>query len=314
VPISVSASGGISPYIFNWNDGDTNLQRIVNPLTSTLYRVTLIDKCNQSVNDSVLVTLFPKVILSISANPSIICKGQTATLNVSGANSYLWTSNIPDPSLQSQNSIFNPLVKPMQSTLYYVSATDVNGCKAKDSINISVLPSLNPAIIVNPNPVSIFDPTVHFMDASIGSVSWFWSTGDGFTSNQQNFFHTYSGSLSGNYTVSLVVSNSNGCTDSTKVEVVVFPELKIYIPNAFSPDYPNLNNVFKAYGEGIAWFEMLIYNRWGELLFTSHNIEFGWDGKFLNEEAPPGVYVYSITYKDISGKKFNRTGSVTLVR
>lgn len=314
VAVSVSASGGISPYVFHWNDGDTNLQRIVHPLASTLYQVTLIDKCNMVVKDSVLITVFPKINLLVNANPSIICKGQSAALNVSGANSYIWTSNIPDPGLQSQNNINNPIVKPLQTTLYYVSATDINGCKAKDSISVSVLPSLNPAIIAIPNPVSISDPTVHFTDASTGSVSWFWNTGDGFTTNQQDFIHTYIAALSGNYTVTLVVSNINGCTDSCKVEVVIFHELKLFIPNAFTPDLPNLNNVFKAYGEGIVWFEMLIYNRWGQLLFTSNDIELGWNGKFLNEAAAPGVYVYYINYKDISGKKFNRTGSLTLIR
>jgi gliding motility-associated-like protein len=314
INISVSGSGGILPYVFTWNNSDTNTHRVVSPTATTLYQVTLKDKCNQIAKDSVLISVFNNFTLSVSANPATICFGDLVQLNVSGAQKYKWNSHIYDPSLLSQDTLHNPIVKPLGTTLYRVTGYDSHGCKAKDSVQVIVHPLLNASIIANPNPVSIFDPIVHFIDASSGSTSWLWNTGDGFTTNVRDFFHTYSNLKSENYQVTLTVSNSYGCVDSAKIEVVVYPDMKIYIPNAFTPDIPGLNNVFKAYGEGLVKFEMLIYNRWGQLIFSSKNLDIGWDGKYLNEKVSAGVYIYSIYYQDFLGKEFNKTASFTLIR
>ncbi|MEI6695419.1 MAG: choice-of-anchor L domain-containing protein [Bacteroidota bacterium] len=314
IPISVSGSGGIMPYLFTWNNGDTNTHRNVSPTATTLYQVTLKDKCNQTSKDSVLVAVYPALTLTISANPSTICLGESVHLNVGGGFKYLWKSSIADPSLPPQDTLHNPIVKPLGTTLYRVTAYDSHGCKGRDSVQVVVHPLLNASIIANPNPVSIFDPIVHFTDASSGSNAWLWNTGDGFTSNVSDFYHSYSNLIAGNYHVTLVVSNASGCVDSAHIVVKVYPEIKIFIPNAFTPDVPSLNNVFKAYGEGLVSFEMFIYNRWGQLLFSTKDIEMGWDGKFQNEAAESGIYVYSIYYKDFLGKEYNKNGSVSLIR
>ncbi|MFZ4398400.1 MAG: choice-of-anchor L domain-containing protein [Bacteroidales bacterium] len=314
IHLSVSGNGGIQPYIFNWNNGDTNTQRIVSPTVTTLYMVTLKDKCNQIARDSVLISVYPDLNINITANPTTICLGESVQLNVTGAQKYIWKSNVSDPSLSGQDTLHNPLVKPSNTTLYRLTAYDIHGCRAIDSVKIIVYPLLNAAIIANPNPVSIFDPIVHFMDASTGSISWIWNTGDGFTNNVREFYHTYSNTSAQFYHVSLTVSNASGCVDSTSIELIVYPDMKIYIPNAFTPNIPGLNNIFRAYGEGIVEFNMLIYNRWGQLIFTSDTIEDGWDGKLSNEEAPSGIYVYTVFYKDFTGKQYNKTGSLTLLR
>ncbi|NVN94523.1 MAG: gliding motility-associated C-terminal domain-containing protein [Bacteroidetes bacterium] len=314
IHISVSGSGGIQPYIFTWNNGDTNTQRIVNPSNTTLYQVVLKDKCNQIAKDSVLITVFPDFVLNATANPNPICKGEFVQLNVSGAIKYFWTTNIPDPSLVNKDTLHNPIVKPSKTTIYHVTGYDTHGCKATDSVQVILHPLLNAAIIANPNPVSVFDPTVHFIDASSGSISWSWNTDDGFTANVRDFIHAFSSSISKNYHVTLMVSNASGCVDSAAIDIFIYPELKIFIPNAFTPDIPGLNNVFKAYGEGMVKFEMYIYNRWGQLIFSTKDINSGWDGKFANENVAAGVYVYSAYYKDFLGKEFNKNGSVTLIR
>ena len=314
IHISVSGSGGILPYLFTWNNGDTNTYRTVNPLITTLYKVTLTDKCMQIAKDSVLISVYPSFTLTVATTPSIICLGESVQLNVTGAQNYLWKSNIADPSLLPQNTLPNPIVKPLGTTIYSVTGYDTHGCKASDSVQVVVYPLLNAAIIANPNPVSVFDPTVHFIDGSSGSTSWLWNTGDGFTTNVHDFYHTFSNLAAQNYHVTLIVSNESGCVDSASIEIVVYPDIKIYIPNAFTPDVPGLNNVFKAYGEGFVEFEMFIYNRWGQLFFSSNNIEIGWDGKYLNKDVVSGVYVYTVKYKDFLGKEFSKTGSLTLIR
>jgi len=314
IQITASGSGGILPYLFTWNNGDTNTQRLVSPTTTTLYQLTLKDKCNQSAKDSVLISVYPDITLTVTANPTSICFGERVQLNVSGAQKYLWKSNIHEPSLIPQDSMHNPIVQPSATVIYTVTGTDSHGCKANDTLKVTVYPLLNAAIIANPNPVSIFEPIVHFTDASSGSTTWLWNTGDGFTTNVHDFDHTFSQLIAKNYHVSLTVSNVYGCVDSTSIELIVYPEMKIFIPNAFSPDNNDLNNIFKAYGEGLVKFEMFIYNRWGEMVFSSNNIALGWDGKYQSKEAPSGVYVYTINYKDFLGREYNKTGSLTLIR
>ena len=312
--ISVSGSGGVLPYIFTWDNGDINTHRIVSPLITTYYYVTLKDKCNQTAKDSVLVSVYPSFTLTISVNPNTICPGEPVQLNVSGAQKYLWKSNISDPSLLPQDTLHNPIVKPLGTTMYKVTAYDSHNCKVSDSVQVIVYPLLHATIIANPNPVPISEPIVHFIDGSSGSTSWLWNTGDGFTTNIRDFYHTYSNLTAQNYHITLMVSSASGCVDSASLEVVIYPEMKIYIPNAFTPDITGLNNVFKAYGEGVVKFEMFIYNRWGQLMFSSQNIDIGWDGNYVNKATPSGVYVYCVYYKDFLGKEYNKTGSLTLIR
>ncbi len=314
VELIVTGSGGLLPYLFTWNNGDTNTHRTVSPVVSTMYNVMLKDKCDQTAKDSVLITVHPDFSIAVSANPTIICPGEWVQLNVLGAQKYLWKSSQPDPSLQSQDTLNNPLVKPVKSTIYRVTGFDGFGCTAIDSIQITIHPLLNASIIANPNPVSIIEPTVHFIDGSSGATSWLWNTGDGFTTNVRDFYHTYSNLITKNYNVTLIISNASGCIDSAHLEIVIYPELKIYIPNAFTPGSNGFNSVFKAVGEGLVGFEMFIYNRWGQMVFSSQNINNGWDGKYQNEEAIAGVYVYTVNYKDFTGKTFNKTGTLNLIR
>ncbi len=314
VSLTANGSGGILPYQFSWNDGDTNTQRVVSPTTTSLYVISLRDACNQIAKDSVLISVFPSISLSLTATPNPICLGQSVQLNVAGALNYIWTSNISDPSLATQTTLANPLVSPQASTLYSVTGNDSHGCKATDSVQVMVYPLINPSIVANPNPVSIFDATVHFTAVSVGGASWVWNLGDGSSANTNDFYHTYSSSTAQNYLVTLFVSNADGCTDSTSITVVVYPDIKLYIPNAFTPEYQNLNSIFKAYGEGVLDFQMCIYDRWGQLIFTSNNIDIGWNGQYQNKDAEQGTYIYALSYKDFLGNAYKKTGSLSLIR
>jgi gliding motility-associated-like protein len=89
----------------------------------------------------------------------------------------------------------------------------------------------------------------------------------------------------------------------------------IFIPNSFTPDEDNLNDVFTPKGTGISEFSMLIYNRWGELIFETNDIDIGWDGTdYKRQVVPNGVYLYKIDYRFFTGERETKTGSVTLIR
>jgi len=111
-------------------------------------------------------------------------------------------------------------------------------------------------------------------------------------------------------------ANDAGLGQSVSNEIRVIKEPKLYYPTAFTPDRqgPASNEVFKVFGQYIAAFEMKIYNRWGELLFISDNLNIGWDGTFKGKDQPEGTYAFVARLTDLAGRTFTRTGSVVLLR
>ena len=107
-------------------------------------------------------------------------------------------------------------------------------------------------------------------------------------------------------------SNSSAETFSNTVKLI--QEASILIPNAFSPNGDQLNDVFEVKGQFLASYRMRIYDRWGQVLYDSKNQNQGWDGRLNGKEVPTGAYPYRITGKDAAGKEFTKTGTVTLLR
>lgn len=112
-----------------------------------------------------------------------------------------------------------------------------------------------------------------------------------------------------------VIAYKTGANEITSMsnETVITPNLSVYVPNSFTPNGDGMNETFGAYSESVKAFNMEIYDRWGELVFESSNIENRWDGKFKGHAAPQGSYVYKITAKSITGKQITKKGSVNLI-
>jgi gliding motility-associated-like protein len=111
-------------------------------------------------------------------------------------------------------------------------------------------------------------------------------------------------------------ANNGGLGQAVSNEITVIKEPKLYYPTAFTPDKqgPTSNEIFKVFGQYVSRFEMKIYNRWGELLFTSDNLDTGWDGNYKGREQPEGTYAFVARLTDLAGRSFTRTGSVVLLR
>jgi gliding motility-associated-like protein len=110
--------------------------------------------------------------------------------------------------------------------------------------------------------------------------------------------------------------NEEGCVDTAFANVRVDYGFKVYIPSAFTPNDDGLNDLFKVEGEDFEDFSISIYNRWGQLLYTSYDAQNGWDGKtrLSNEVVPGGVYVYSIKLTSKLGIPYTYRGEVTVLR
>ncbi|NCU77454.1 MAG: hypothetical protein EBV59_11065, partial [Synechococcaceae bacterium WB7_1C_051] len=143
--------------------------------------------------------------------------------------------------------------------------------------------------------------SVDFTNTSIGGVTYIWNFGDGEFSTEFSPTHFFLGTQSG-AEITLTASTAFGCSDSTKLSIGAQVGGLYYIPNAFTPDGDPFNPQFKPLfpvGFDIYNYNMLIYNRWGEVVFETNNVEVGWDGSYGTEglDAPPGVYTYYIHIK-----------------
>ena len=88
----------------------------------------------------------------------------------------------------------------------------------------------------------------------------------------------------------------------------------LHVPNSFTPNGDGINDIFYAYGANIIMFEMMIFDRWGEKLFFTDNLDEGWDGTYKGDLAKTETYVWKIKYKDVLGNPGDLIGTVTLLR
>ncbi len=160
---------------------------------------------------------------------------------------------------------------------------------------------------------SSLSPVYGFTNQSQDAATYTWDFGDSSSSSVSDPQHTYASK--GNYRVMLITSSSAGCLDTMIRDVEIKPVFTLYIPNAFTPDGNNTNDNFTAKGDEITDFNMMIFNRWGEMIFQTDDIQNGWDGRANNgsEVAQDGVYVYKIVVKDYEERHHAYTGHVTLL-
>lgn len=94
----------------------------------------------------------------------------------------------------------------------------------------------------------------------------------------------------------------------------IYPNLSVYIPNAFTPNGDGLNDTFGVKGVDIGKFELIIYNRWGEEIFSTNNPNVQWDGRYNGKDSEQGVYAYKFTASGLGKGETEKSGTVTLVR
>jgi gliding motility-associated-like protein len=168
--------------------------------------------------------------------------------------------------------------------------------------------------ILTPSITSIFDPEIEVNAAVSGDVTEFlYNFGDGFTSVYMNEKHRYA--KPGNYSIQLNVKNQFGCESSIRKQLSVEPEFRFWIPNTFTPDENGLNDVFKPILIGIKEYSFTIFNRFGEVIFSSTDIQEGWNGYYKNTICEQGTYSWKISYTNELTQKFeSKTGQVFLLR
>jgi gliding motility-associated-like protein len=202
----------------------------------------------------------------------------------------------------------------------------------QSSINLCVGTITIPAMItINPDPVASFvptksmvdmiDPTTYFENTSIGAVSYEWNFGDNSgVIIDDNPAHAFPSDEAGQYSVRLIAISPFGCRDTSYQVITVDESLIVYIPNSFTPNADEFNNTFTPqFFSGIdpLTYNMKIFNRYGEVIFESNDVEQGWDGDYGAGRGltNTGVYTYKIEFStsNLDEKKMI-VGNVNLLR
>ena len=201
---------------------------------------------------------------------------------------------------------------------YTIFVKDGNNCFSKTKFTINAQPIIPKASFTfNPTELTILNTTVNFTNHSTNATSYKWSFEDGSKSNTNaNPIHDFP-SEANIYFVKLTASNNN-CSDDTIVPITIVETPIIYVPNSFTPNGDEINNTFfPVIAGGIANenYTLYIFNRWGELIFESHNKDYGWDGTYNNKMCMPDTYIWKIEFKESTGNKLKKymVGHVNLV-
>jgi gliding motility-associated-like protein len=184
-----------------------------------------------------------------------------------------------------------------------------------DPVPVAAIDASNWITTLLQNKIQFYDRTT--IDAPDNVTSYLWGFGDPDSSfsTEVNPMFEYP-TDSGNYWVSLKVISNHGCESQIGRQLLVLPQLTVYIPNAFVPNLTGdiRNERFYVTADGYSAFSISIFSRWGELLYTSDKIEEGWDGKYKGQNVQEDVYVYSVIVTDKLGETFKYNGTITLLR
>jgi gliding motility-associated-like protein len=271
--------------------------------------VLVTDACGMQATD--VVTIFiPDIPLTIevSADTSICQFGVAELWALAGGGeggfTYLW---------ETTGSVGNELFlsNMINSGTYTVIATDQCGKTIEDEVFVEVRPleAGFAATLLSENEYQFTAMPSPECDDCV----YMWDLGDGTTSTEESFIHLFDGLDS--YTVWHTVVNGIGCTDNAFFTVVSPPQ--IYIPNTFTPNNDGINDVFAVVGSSVMEFELNIFNRWGEVVFSTNDITKVWMGDFKGTGqhfVPDGVYSYVAKIKGFNSDAFEKVGNITLTR
>ncbi|MBA3683364.1 MAG: gliding motility-associated C-terminal domain-containing protein, partial [Bacteroidetes bacterium] len=283
-----------------------------------------------AVSDTSKLTIIKDVTINL-LNDTTICAYQNPlkiSANVSGGSGqYAWTSSGTGTFVS---------VSGFNTVNYFMSAADIangsvnltissinNGpCGAKSGmVNVTINPAPTANFSASTYTANIPNDPIKFTNLSTNANSYYWSFGDGGFTSQVNPLYNYN--AVGFYTVSLIAINQFNCRDTIEQDILVISDIQF--PNVFTPNangsnggsynFSDLSNdVFFPYTSGVVEYKLLIFNRWGELIFESNDINIGWDGYFRGKLCQQDAYVWKANVKFFDDRIYKKTGSVTLLR
>jgi gliding motility-associated-like protein len=269
-----------------------------NFVTSLTYAPSANEVQEFTCSDNVYVVLSSDEFLDLG-NDTLLCNTPQFTLSQPGLSNYLWQDGSEETSLTAASS-----------GLYTLQATSLAGCVDADSINIQFV---NSSVTATSTPSSILlGDTVQL--SATGGESYSWNPED-----ELSCLSCAAPFANPTETTTYIVTaiDSFGCriSDTIRIEVDILCN-EPFIPTIFSPNGKGnqVNETFCIFSDCVEKFKLVIYNRWGEMIFETEDISQCWDGTFKGSEASTGTYAFNLFIKQINGSEINKTGTITLIR
>ena len=309
--ISITAIGGTPPYKYYWNGIEGN-NMLLGLTESGEYRLRITDS-----KDCEFDTLF---ILpnydTLSAIPQIkdapckeICMGKASVQAFGGVSpySYNWSNGGGSSSIDS-----------LCEGAYWVVISDSNHCEIKVQVEVKIDTSIfHKKVMAWADTTEIYRSlSVTLYGTDLGSdFSYDWSPADGLSSVKgTKTTATPLNTIVYTYTV----TDKYGCQKSDTLLIIIKDVIcehpYVFVPNAFSPNGDDHNDILYVEGLTLISIDFAIYDRWGERIFATTNPQIGWDGTFRGKPCEPGVYVYYLTATCIGGAEYVKKGNITLMR
>lgn len=301
---------GAGPYTYEWSTGATGSNSI-SDLAAGAYSVTVTasDGCEKTFLFEVLEQ--EPIAVNIEDIENAQCFGYTngsATVDITGGvTPYTITvnGNTDDANLTE-----------LGAGDYTVIVTDNNGCAQEATFSITEPDPIS--ITASPDVAITFGLSTELTASSsttdLIGVNWAPDGGVLGCEDDPCFIYTVSPSVTTTYFVS--ITDANGCFAIDTIVVTVIYSNEVLVPNAFSPNGDNINDLFQGIAFNLSSYYMAIYNRWGQLVYETTNADYfaGWDGTFEGAEQEMGTYVYVIDASFNNGEDFTTKGSFQLIR
>ena len=314
---------GSGAQTYLWDNGVTNGVAFI-PSNTTTYTVTGTDANGCENTDDVTVTVEPNPVVSFTADETSGCAPLTVTFTNTTPGTLdncVWTMS-NGTTLTGCGSVTTTFVN---GGLYDVTlTTSLNGCDGSATYTDYIYVEDVPVAAFTPSTslTTVLNTEILFDNQSVDATSYVWDFGDESpTSTEENPVHVFPNEEPGTYVVELIAISPLGCADTTTRAIVVQEELIFYVPNTFTPDGDDFNEYFQAIftsGYDPYDFNLYIFNRWGELIWESHDASIGWDGTYgvdRSELVQDGTYTWKIDFKTtMSDERIEVVGHVNVIK
>ncbi len=320
--VTLTATPNLTGGSYTWGplNNPGGASQTLSPSVDTTLTViyTLLNCPSLPANGTVTVNPLPIVTFTSNIVEGCAPLGVTFTATDQTNASYSWSTSNALTGTGASTTLVFPTGGTYDVTL---AATTINGCFASNSVANYIYVE-NLPIATFESPISVFTNEaqyVQFSNLSTGATNYVWNFGDGTMSTDIEPSHVFQSTMNG-YTINLIASTDLNCLDSMSISIGYQYNELYYIPNSFTPDGDQNNQVFLPIfysGYDPSNFEMQIYNRWGEVVFETQNVLFGWDGSIGEEgmDALEGTYTYRIVFKNPDlDERIVVTGTVNLIR
>jgi gliding motility-associated-like protein len=316
--LSAIGAGGTIPYTYLWNTAQTT--SVISLLGAGGYTVTITDAsgCQSSISD--FLTNPTPFIANFAVSDAVACNPATINFYNSTVGNYIsasWTlsNGTLSNNLNGFEEIFNA-TGCYDLTLTVVAA---NGCIATNTVADAVCIVAGPtASFTSSTPeIDFATGAISFTNTSINEDQVLWEFGDGTQSTITDPTHFYTAQTYGSYNVTLFAIDTNGCIDSITQTFELNDDLKVNVPNSFTPNGDGLNDEFIPIfnmANSVKAYRFEVYNRWGQIVFESNDITVGWDGKYKGKICQTGTYNWIVYYQDYDKNPYNINGHTTLLK